>query len=207
VRGNCGRLTKAGTPCKLPLLWLGGFYTRITYEGGSCSPHATPAERAVYQAALEAIEADERRCMLAYHRSLPVACWEWPVTDEDRRRADAARVCDDPAEARRLAWKLLAGWQQHRCAICGGHARVLDHAHETGLVRGWLCRECNTGEGFGHLPGDRFDRYRQNNPASILGIELRYYSPFTGWAEPEVSDPGAIDRSPGYTLAACLAEN
>lgn len=38
--------------------------------------------------------------------------------------------------------------QGDRCAICGGRVPrvslwVLDHCHETGLVRGVLCRPCN----------------------------------------------------------------
>ncbi len=34
------------------------------------------------------------------------------------------------------------------CMICGGKEDiVLDHSHETGLIRGPLCRNCNTGLG------------------------------------------------------------
>jgi hypothetical protein len=40
------------------------------------------------------------------------------------------------------------------------------------------------------MPGGRFERYRERNPASILGVEIRYYSPFTGWAEPDDSAVG-----------------
>ena len=142
--------------------------------------------------------------MLAYHQSLPVAFWNWPVSDNDRRRAQEARDCTDPERARSIAWKLLADWQDDRCAVCGGRSDFLDHDHKTGLVRGWLCHCCNTGEGSPtYIPGDWFERYREKNPATILGIEIRYFSPFTGWAEP---DPGpvSLEQHPAYVLAEYL---
>lgn len=39
--------------------------------------------------------------------------------------------------------------QGGRCAICGRQARklVVDHDHETGVVRGLLCHGCNTSMG------------------------------------------------------------
>lgn len=39
--------------------------------------------------------------------------------------------------------------QQNKCAICGRKNLVfcLDHDHETGRIRGVLCRSCNTVEG------------------------------------------------------------
>lgn len=40
--------------------------------------------------------------------------------------------------------------QGGRCAICGRRRKlVVDHCHDSGVVRGLLCRECNTG--LGHL--------------------------------------------------------
>jgi hypothetical protein len=39
--------------------------------------------------------------------------------------------------------ELMAG----PCAICGGESQVLDHDHDTGQIRGALCRACNTGLG------------------------------------------------------------
>jgi hypothetical protein len=46
--------------------------------------------------------------------------------------------------------------QQGRCAICGlpSHKLVVDHDHETGKLRGLLCRQCNSG--IGMLKDDMF---------------------------------------------------
>lgn len=66
-------------------------------------------------------------------------------------------------------------------------------------MRGLLCQSCNTLEGFASVPGGRFDRYRERNPASILGVKIRYYSPFTGWAEPE-PPPIPLDGHAAYVL-------
>ncbi len=54
----------------------------------------------------------------------------------------------------------LAEAQDHRCAICGttepgGRSWTVDHDHQTGKVRGLLCRKCNTGLG---LLGDNVKR-------------------------------------------------
>ncbi len=50
--------------------------------------------------------------------------------------------------------------QNDRCAICEkefGGKPIPDHNHETGTVRGLLCRPCNTGLG---LFGDSAGRLR-----------------------------------------------
>lgn len=202
----CGRPTKPGTPCRRQRMGASGLFTPMRFYGGSCALHVTADEEALYAAGAQAVMADDHRRFLALHRSFPVACWDWPVTAGGEGRAAEARACSDPDKARRLAWDLLADWQARRCAICGGPSRVLDHSHETGLVRGWLCRRCNISEGFDGPAGDQFSRYRQKNPASILGITIRYYSPFTGWAEAADELQPPSDRSPGYLLAAYLEE-
>lgn len=43
--------------------------------------------------------------------------------------------------------------QEHKCNICGTHRDefkkdlAVDHCHDTGIVRGLLCKNCNTGIG------------------------------------------------------------
>ena len=57
----------------------------------------------------------------------------------------------DPDLARKLAKS-----EDSKCAICGdqagGKSLSLDHCHETGLVRGFLCPHCNMG--LGHFKDD-----------------------------------------------------
>jgi hypothetical protein len=69
-------------------------------------------------------------------------------------------------------------WQQGRCAICskpekyGVAGMVLDHDHETDLIRGYLCGVCNSAEGHSTADG-RIINYRRRPPAVLLGIRLR----------------------------------
>lgn len=92
-------------------------------------------------------------------REIP-ACMSWPLP-----------LTDDAADEFQMQ-----RWQAGRCAMCDktGSPLVLDHDHDTGLIRGYLCRSCNTQEGFGrHLP--RFIRWRNGwNPARLMGIEEQY---------------------------------
>ena len=180
----CSRPTRSGTPCRrgrlrAVTLVLDGQVER--YETPACDSHATDAEL-IEHAYAEALAENAHR---EYHKNLPVECWSWPVTGDHRKRAAEANACLDSEEAYGLAWQLLEDWQAKRCAICGGRSKVDDHDHQTGLVRGRLCQSCNTLEAFAYLPGNPFERYRARNPASILGLTIRYYSPITGWAEPE----------------------
>jgi len=114
------------------------------------------------------------------------ACWKWkPPTDADmdrlrrkwRREAPALAARADETEWRRL---LMIDWQKDRCGICGYRwdRQVIDHDHETGLIRGYLCRSCNTLEGNRGYVDNEFTRYRERNPASICGYHDYYYDPF-----------------------------
>ncbi|MFD0630532.1 endonuclease domain-containing protein [Catenulispora yoronensis] len=181
----------------------------------SCIIHLTAAERAD----LTAARARHQRVM-DDRRATPrePACWAWPVPEDslgDARAAmasAAAKFGDIGARAVALysdddaTWDALVRWHDHRCAACGhpNGAEVRDHDHATGLIRGLLCRSCNALEGHGN--DHHFALYRQRPPSVILGVEIRYYSPFTGYAEPQSPEAGErLEASPIHTLASKLA--
>jgi len=75
-------------------------------------------------------------------------------------------------------YRHLHTWQNGMCAMCGrdGDRLVLDHCHETGLARGFLCSPCNIKEStsFGAI---EWDIYRKFPPAVLLGLKF-YYNDF-----------------------------
>lgn len=117
------------------------------------------------------------------------------MTDEDLTVAAAA----DEWTARYV----LRRWQADRCALCGfTEGLVLDHDHETALIRGWLCRNCNSQEP--HADDPRFASYREQSPAVMLGISARYHLPVLGWDKPSPSPP-PLDRDPAWLVAAATS--
>ncbi|MEU7736587.1 endonuclease domain-containing protein [Streptomyces griseus] len=148
-------------------------------------------------------------------------CWYWPVGLPDASIVQQAFLeqcersgCDSGQAA--VLWKLecaaealvggefedLARWQDGRCAVCGKVSDlVCDHDHGTGLVRGWLCRSCNTLEGTNLEPDTIFARYRERHPAEILGLSVRYLDPVTGeYAQPR--DESLVDWAGKWADAA-----
>ena len=73
----------------------------------------------------------------------------------------------------------LYDFQAGRCAMCGyGDADlVIDHDHQTGMVRGLLCRSCNVSEP--HNDHEAWRLWRAGaTPMAMLGIEDEYSAPF-----------------------------
>lgn len=69
-------------------------------------------------------------------------------------------------------------WQDGRCGLCGFRfPLVVDHCHDTGLIRGQLCRSCNVTEGVGN--GHNLDQWRGGvTVAAEMGIKEMYVNAF-----------------------------
>ncbi|MEU3611564.1 endonuclease domain-containing protein [Streptomyces sp. NPDC006872] len=109
---------------------------------------------------------------------------------------------------------LLLEWHNRRCAICGrlvsnrGVNRIdrllTDHDHATGLVRGLLCKGCNTTEGRLLIRSLRYVGYRQRHPTKILGLTIPYRST---WMRSGAAHDGAETLSTRHrTAVAALLE-
>lgn len=181
---RCTRPSKGGAECRSARI---GWWRSEVPNPQSCISHLTPAER-VEHAEIKRRNAEET---LQFYMRVGIvdgrdpACWSWePPTPSDLQRlkdsysaAVRARLSDEDFAAIQMS-----DWHQGRCAICGDRDELVnDHDHQTGLERGRLCRSCNTCEGTRR--GGVWDKYRQRNPASILGVKERYWSPITGYAE------------------------
>lgn len=164
-----------------------------------CRTHMTSEQCAALDAARQKESADQEQRWRRWYSAFDPACWSWPPEPPTVEDSD-----DDPET---LAGRVLFGWHDRRCAVCGtrGAALVKDHDHATGLVRGLLCRSCNGLEGHAGDFGP-FAKYRERPPTKILGLTIRYLDPFTGqYAEP-APPPASLDDHPSYKLAALLAD-
>lgn len=93
---------------------------------------------------------------------------KWRHDNPGQRKVQRTRYYAKPGRKRRKKW-LARGLpaptrpEPVYCEICGkkdplGRALALDHCHETGTFRGWLCWKCNVS--LGHL-GDNLISLRQ----------------------------------------------
>ena len=89
----------------------------------------------------------------------------------------------------------LWGWQENRCAMCGFEDSkiVMDHCHESGLIRGLLCHSCNLNESSNDE--FRWQIYRKFPPTTLLNVKV-FYNDFSSWGPKEcVFSKEAIDTS------------
>lgn len=179
----CTGTTKSGRPCKSQ---ASRWPRDVDGNPQLCGRHLPVDLREIRDAGFAE---HERRHMERLAAREPI-CWSWDTAIPDGH--------DDDRSAFRA-------WHSGRCAVCGYRdARLVDdHDHETGLIRGLLCRSCN-----GREPYDDglFRKYRERPPAQILGLRLRYWDPFRGWALPRDTAPRQLDNHPAYQLAAKLGE-
>lgn len=184
---------KKGGTCSRPRLLTGDDMERRQWF--SCYSHQTESERDAYWGLRRAEQAAFEEAVT----SDPV-CWSWPSTapepepPEDVSPAVARRLRDmyeSSPEAR--AGAQLEQWQDDRCAICGVRSDLVeDHDHQTGLVRGLLCRGCNIREGSWHWSSRTdtiYAKYRQRPPTAILGMTIRYWDPITQDYAPALPEP------------------
>lgn len=102
----------------------------------------------------------------------------------------------------------LRAWQRGRCAMCQvtdffDNRLVEDHDHESGLVRGLLCRSCNTSEP--HNYSVAFVAWRAGfTPMKMLGLTETYISSFTGL--PVINSRQVVSDEALDQIAAAAAE-
>lgn len=200
----CTATAKSGRPCRaLAIRWPYG----LDGNPHLCAKHAPAHLRDMR----DSLFAEEERRRIEWLDARNPECWSWgAVLDWDAiavyyggPTGDLLKRFEKREErALRIAF---AAWHNNRCAVCGFSKVELvdDHDHDTGLIRGLLCRSCNASE-----PHDDglFRKYRERPPAKILGVQLRYWDPFHGWAQPRDTTPRQLDNHPAYALASKLAE-
>lgn len=188
---RCTKNTKAGSRCRRSR--IGWPRNAELPNPQACHIHLTSEERQFDTAERERFwrTLEPHMEMRSVLMASDPACWSWPTPDLPKltRMTDAERVA------------AMYAWQAGRCAVCVHQAEVTDHSHETGLVRGRLCRSCNALEGYGNLRRDVFVKYRERNPASIWCAKERYFNVVSGqFAAPQPRldvDPWALDALDG----------
>lgn len=111
------------------------------------------------------------------------------------------RVPKGAVPAHLSAAQALRRWQAEACAMCSALPRrlLVDHCHDSGLIRGLLCTSCNTAEGMQSAPA--FVAYRERPPAAMLGIEEQYGSICDGHRA-KAGDSGVAERNAAHIDAA-----
>ena len=75
----------------------------------------------------------------------------WDAAHPEKLAAKQLRIATRSKGITEQDYHAMLEKQQGRCAICGDEPEVvhlrIDHDHETGAIRGLLCRNCNLGLG------------------------------------------------------------
>lgn len=199
----CTATTVSGRPCRgRASQWPRG----IDGDPQLCGRHLPVELREIRDAGF----AEEGRRHVERLATRDPDCWSWPadigwaeVTEFYGGAVGDLRARFE-AEEEHAVYMVLLAWQGDRCAVCSYRdpRLVRDHDHETGMVRGLLCRSCN-----GLEPHDvgLFQKYRSRPPAQILGLRLRYYDQRNGWSEPRPVIQRRLANHPAYALVAKLA--
>ena len=104
------------------------------------------------------------------------------------------RQLKNASEVAVVRLKILAA-QDYKCAVCGvslkGKLRggpTLDHDHDTGLVRGVLCKCCNTAEGKIRMVSIRYGNGKEGSFTwlrNLLSYRSLHNSPRTDYLYPK----------------------
>jgi len=122
-------------------------FTKRTTAFDGLEPQCKPC-RGVYR---KAYYAKTREKSIAYSRS-------WVRANRDKQRAYGLASRLKQYGLSQEDYEALRSRNDGACDICGDEGDRIDHCHATGVVRGWLCHNCNVT--LGHS-GDRSDRLRQ----------------------------------------------
>jgi len=124
-----------------------------------------------------------------------LAYLEW-IFDTDRQFKNWEFACwgqwDSPPTTGDEAFDILDDFQKGHCAMCGGKTDlVLDHCHESDLIRARLCTSCNVQEGRGG--NTAFAIYRRFYPTKLLNIEI-HYSDYSSWGQTHYGEDKFITK-------------
>ncbi len=139
------------------------------------------------------------RCVQATHEQVVAANAGRAPAARERLVAFGGELRPSDYSGKRAAWKKyglsiddmlrLYSMQNGLCALCaetitltrasGTRHVCIDHCHDTGIVRGLLCSECNTHIG---RTGDSFDwHYRAARYLEMASMDVSYASRILTW--------------------------